>query len=76
MKRSERLRELAERVRNGDRINWSAEMNAMSLEQAAADAEYAERISERTLERLSGVGDSGPETESPDGSESREHPVG
>ena len=73
MKRSERLLELANRVRLGAKINWQAELDAMALEQAAQDAEFAERVAEQSslkLQRLSGVGDQGPAVESDSGSES------
>ena len=52
MKRSERLHLLANRLRDGSPINWAAELDAMTLEQAAQDAEYAEAVAERRLEEL------------------------
>ena len=72
MQRSERLRVLADKVRTGTRIDWRIELDAMALEQAAQDAEYAEEIAKRhslELQRLSGERDQGSEAESNDGSE-------
>ena len=52
LKRSQRLKILAEQVRRGDEIDWEAEKNAQALEQAAQDAEFAEAINAQWNQRL------------------------
>jgi len=52
VKQSQRLRLLAEGVRSGVKINWKAESDALALEQAGQDAEYAEAINERWRQRF------------------------
>lgn len=52
MMRSKHLRNLANRVRLGEPIDWTAESNAMVLEQVANDAEYAEQIERRVNSRI------------------------
>ena len=49
---AERLRELAEKVRAGEAVDWSRELDAMVLEQAADDAEFAEKVGTQINERI------------------------
>jgi hypothetical protein len=70
MDRAERLRVLAEKIRNGEEVSWDAEFNAMALELAAIGEEFATEIGnrwKRDLDELEADLNTGTETGEWDG---------
>lgn len=52
----EQLRELASKVRNGEPVDWSAELAGQALDQAATDADFAQELGEYWNERITESG--------------------